>query len=54
MLEAASVYLSAKYHAETGPLGWNSDFFANPLNWLFTAALFSVGFFWQFRRGRPK
>jgi hypothetical protein len=54
MLEVISAYLSHVYHVETGPIGWNSSFFANPLNWLLTAAMFLVGFFWEFRRARSK
>lgn len=53
-LEVISAYLSLVYHVETGPIGWNSSFFANPLDWLLTAAVFLVGFFWQFRRVRSK
>ena len=54
LLEVASAYLSHMYHVETGPIGWNSSFFANPLNWLLTAAMFFSGFFWEFRRLRSK
>jgi len=54
MLEAISVYLSVVYHVETGPMGWNSRFLANPLNWVLTAAMFLVGFLWEFRRARSK
>jgi hypothetical protein len=54
MLEVISAYLSVVYHVETGPIGWNSSFFANPLNWFLTAAMFLVGFFWEFRRARSK
>ena len=54
ILEVVSAYLSLVYHVETGPIGWNSSFFANTLNWLLTAAMFLVGFFWEFRRVRSK
>ena len=54
MLEVISAYLSLVYHVETGPIRWNSSFFANPLNWLLTAAMFLVGFFCEFRRARSK
>jgi hypothetical protein len=54
MLDGISVYLSVVHHVETGPLGWNSDFFANPLNWALTFAMFLIGFFWEFRRARSK
>ena len=54
MLEVISAYLSVVYHLETGPIGWNLSFLANPLNWFFTAATFLVGFFWEFRRARSK
>jgi hypothetical protein len=55
-LEAISAYLSLVYHVETWTwtIGWNSSFFTNPLNWLLTAAMFLVGFFWEFRRARSK
>jgi len=52
--EITSTYLSVVYHVGTGPIGWNSGFFANPFDWLFTAAMFLVGFFWYFRRSRSK
>ena len=54
MLEATRTYLSVVYHVETGPMGWNSNFLASPLNWFLTAAMFLVGFFWEFRRARSK
>lgn len=54
VLEVTSAYLSFAYHVETGPMGWNSSFFANPLNLLLTAAMFFVGFLWEFRRARSK
>jgi hypothetical protein len=44
MLEAISAYLSVVYHVEMGPMGWNSSFLANPLNWCLTAAMFLGGF----------
>jgi hypothetical protein len=49
-----SAYLSVVYHVGTGPIGWNSSFFASPFDWLFTTAVFSGGFFWEFRRSRSK
>ena len=54
VLEVISAYMSFAYHVDTGPIGWNSSFFANPLNWLLTATMFLVGFFWEFRRARSK
>ncbi len=54
MLEAASAYVSVVYHVETGSIGWNLSFFASPLNWLLTLAMFLTGFFWEFRRARSK
>lgn len=54
MLEAISVYFSHMYHLGTGSIGWNPRFFANPLDWLLTAAMFLSGFFWEFRRLRSK
>lgn len=54
MLEAIGAYLSVVYHVGAGPIGWNSSFLASPLNWLFTLAMFLVGFFWEFRRARSK
>ena len=54
MLEGISAYLSVVYHVETGPIGWNSSFLASPSNWFLTAAMFLGGFFWEFRRSRPK
>ena len=52
--EVISVYLSVVYHVGTGSIGWNSGFWQNPFDWLFTAAMFLVGFFWEFRRARSK
>ena len=49
-----SAYLSVVYHVGMGHIGWNSSFFASPLDWLFTTAMFSGGFFWEFRRSRSK
>jgi hypothetical protein len=43
-------YLSVVYHMGMGPILWNSSF--SPFDWLFTFALFSGGFFWEFRRSR--
>jgi hypothetical protein len=54
VLEVISTYLSVMYHVEMGPIGWNSSFFASPLGWLLSAAMFSGGFFWKFRRSRSK
>ena len=54
VLEVISTYLSVVYHVGMGPLGWNSSFFTSPLDWLFTAVMFSGGFFWEFRRSRSK
>ena len=54
ILEGISAYLSLVYNVETGPMGWNSSFIANPLNWLWTSVMFLGGFFWQFRRSRSK
>jgi len=54
MLEVVSIYLSVVYHVGMGSIGLNSRFFANPLDWLLTAAMFSGGFFWEFRRSRSK
>jgi hypothetical protein len=45
-------YLSVVYHMGMGPILWNSGF--SPFNWLFTFAVFSGGFFWEFRRSRSK
>ena len=46
------VYMRVVYHLEIGPVGWNSVFFRNPLDLLFTAATFAGGFIWEFRRSR--
>jgi hypothetical protein len=54
MLEVVSTYLSVVYYVGMGPIGWNSSFFARPLDWLLTAAMFSGGFFWEFCRSRSK
>jgi hypothetical protein len=48
-----AVYMSVVYHLGIGPIGWNSGFFRSPLDLLFTAATFSGGFIWEFRRSRP-
>jgi hypothetical protein len=52
--EILSTYLSLVYHVGMGPIGWNSSFFASPADWLFTIAIFCVGFFWEFRRSRSR
>ena len=52
--EVITAYLSFVYHVGMGPIGWNSRFFANPLDWIFTALMFSGGFFWEFRRSRSE
>jgi high-affinity Fe2+/Pb2+ permease len=49
-----STYLSVVYHLGPGPIGWNSNFLANPFDWFFVAAAFLVGFSWEFRRARSK
>jgi hypothetical protein len=54
VLEVIGAYLSGVYHVGMGPIRWNSSFFASPLDWLFTAAMFSSGFFWNIRRSRSK
>jgi hypothetical protein len=54
MLGVIGKYLSSVYHLEMGPIGWNSGFFASPLGWLLTSALFAGGFFWEFRRSRSR
>ena len=51
--ELVSAYLRCVYHVE-GTIGWNSGFFVDPLDWLLTAAMFLVGFFWEFRHARSK
>jgi hypothetical protein len=50
--EVISTYLSHVYHVGMGSIGWNSRFFASPSDWVFTAVMFSCGFFWEFRRSR--
>jgi hypothetical protein len=54
MLVVIGTYVSVVYHVGMGPIGWNSRFFASPLDWLLTAAMFSGGFFWEFRRSCSK
>jgi hypothetical protein len=52
--EVLGAYLSVGYHVGMGPIGWNSSFLASALDWLFTPAMFSGGFFWEFGRFRSK
>ena len=49
-----SAYLSAVHHLGMGRVGWNSNFFASPIDWLFTTVMFFGGFVWEFRRIRSR
>jgi hypothetical protein len=52
--EAISMYLSVVYHLGSGTVGWDSGFLSNPVDSFFTAVMFLVGYFWEFRRVRSK
>jgi hypothetical protein len=52
--EAAGTYLKVVYHVGGGHIGWNSNHFETPLNWLFDLSMLLIGFYWEFRRLRVK
>jgi hypothetical protein len=47
-------YVSIAYNLGGGSIGWDPISLTSPFTWLVNLAIFSGGFFWEFRRSRSK